>query len=62
MKPMTVVIAERKTARPVEFRAIAIFSRGVPLDSAYRLVMCSPYETPRARMIGPTIMTVIVTS
>ena len=39
MKPIIVVMADRKTARPVEFRAMAIFSLGVPIASAYLLVM-----------------------
>jgi hypothetical protein len=34
MNPIIVVIAESKTARPVESRAVLIFSFGVPLDSA----------------------------
>ena len=42
MKPIIVVIADSKTARPVDSRASAIFSFGVPFDSAYRLVMCRP--------------------
>ena len=41
-KPITVVTAERNTALPVDCRASAIFSFGVPFDSAYRLVMCNP--------------------
>ena len=62
MNPIIVVIADRNTARPVEFKAYSIFSFGVHLASAYRLVICSPYDTPRARTIGPTMITVIVTS
>ena len=59
---MTVVTAERNTARPVDWIAKAIFSRGVPFDSAYLFVMCRPYETPSAKIIGPVIITVMVTS
>ena len=59
---MIVVTAERNTARPVDRSASAIFSWGDPSDSAYRFVIWSPYETPNARTIGPTIITVIVTS
>ena len=62
INPMIVVMADKKTALPVEFNAVFIFSFGVPLDSAYLLVICKPYDTPNAKTIGPTIITVIVTS
>ena len=62
MNPIIVVMAERNTARPVELRATAIFSWGVPLHSAYLFVIWRPYETPNASTIGPTRITVIVTS
>ena len=62
IKPITVVTADRNTALPVEASDCLIFSSLVPVSSAYRFVMCNPYETPRAKRIGPTIITVMVTS
>ena len=62
MKPITVVTADKNTALPVDFKALLIFSYLSPDSSAYLLVMCKPYDTPNANKIGPTIITVIVTS
>ena len=62
IKPITVVTADKNTAFPVEDSDARIFSDLVPSSSAYRLVMCKPYDTPKASKIGPTIITVIVTS
>ena len=42
MNPIIVVNAESKTALPVDSNASAIFSCGVPFDSAYLFVMCKP--------------------
>ena len=39
IKPMTVVTAERNTARPVDVKDARIFSSLLPSSSAYRLVM-----------------------
>jgi hypothetical protein len=62
MNPITVVTADKNTALPVEDNDAFIFSDLVPPSSAYRFVMWRPYETPKANNIGPTIITVIVTS
>ena len=62
INPITVVTADKNTALPVDDNDAFIFSDLVPPSSAYRLVICRPYETPRASNIGPTIITVIVTS
>ena len=53
---MTVVTADKKTAFPVEESAPRIFSFLVPPSSAYRLVMCRPYDTPRANKIGAQLL------
>ena len=62
MKPITVVTADKNTAFPVEDKDAFIFSDLVPPSSAYLFVMWRPYDTPKASNIGPTIITVIVTS